>query len=266
MVSQSKDITVEYDCHIHVSLKDCHLMTLLAAFAVLLPQLLTEFLENILLGYARQVMAWPHKPFACDRCGNDQGFIWKTQHGRPTQLLTTFTWGALRQWQVQCSTCGHKCYLTRRLLGMERQERISKAVFRKLGLIGAPASYRVAAKIVSTFGGTIDKMTIGKAVQGGQRSLTKRRPKSSSSPSIRRRPPTARPMARASAFKGSANGVRNSKCSCNTRKAATSGWPGWGSARTTEGGAPCFGPAWRPSRRLPSSSWSPTGTPPFSTA
>ena len=93
MVSQSKDITVEYDCHIHVSLKDCHLMTLLAAFAVLLPQLLTEFLENILLGYARQVMAWPHKPFACDRCGNDQGFIWKTQHGRPTQLLTTFTWG-----------------------------------------------------------------------------------------------------------------------------------------------------------------------------
>ena len=39
MVSQSKDITVEYDCHIHVSLKDCHLMTILAAFAVLLPAL-----------------------------------------------------------------------------------------------------------------------------------------------------------------------------------------------------------------------------------
>jgi hypothetical protein len=36
---------------------------------------------------------------------------------------------------------------------MERQERIPKAVYRKLGLVGALASYRVGAKIVSTFGG-----------------------------------------------------------------------------------------------------------------
>jgi len=46
----------------------------------------------------------------------------------------------------------------------ERQERIPKAVYRKPGLVGALASYRVGAKIVSTFGGTIDKMTIWKAV------------------------------------------------------------------------------------------------------
>ena len=52
MQSQSEDITVEYDCHIQVSLKDCHLMTILAAFAVLLPPLFTKFLENILLDCA----------------------------------------------------------------------------------------------------------------------------------------------------------------------------------------------------------------------
>ena len=91
-------------------------------------------------------MSWPHKPFTCDRCGNDQGFIWKTQHGKSTKILTTFTWVALRQLQVQCSACGHKCYLTRRLLGMERQERIPKAVYRKLGLVWALASYRVGGQ------------------------------------------------------------------------------------------------------------------------
>ncbi len=114
---------------------------------------------------------------------------------------------------------------------MERQERIPKAVFRKLGLIGSLASYRVAAKIVSTFGWTIDKMTIWKAVQGGQRSLTKRRPKSWSLPSIRTRPPTARRMARASAFKASPNGARNCRCSCNTNTAAASASPGWAGDR-----------------------------------
>jgi len=52
MISPSTEITVEYDCHIHVSLKDCHWMTRLAVFAVVLTQLLTEFLENVLLGCA----------------------------------------------------------------------------------------------------------------------------------------------------------------------------------------------------------------------
>lgn len=38
-------------------------------------------------------------------------------------------------------------------------------MFRKLGLIGSLTTYRVAAKIVSTFGWTLDKMTLWKAVQ-----------------------------------------------------------------------------------------------------
>ncbi len=86
--------------------------------------------------------------------------MWKTRHGWPTRILTIFQWVVLHQLQVQCTAGGHKCYLTRRLLGMPHQERIPQAVVRKLGLVGALASYRVGAKIVSTFGWTIDKMTI----------------------------------------------------------------------------------------------------------
>ena len=165
MTPQSTDITVEYECQFRLSLKDCRLMTLLAAFALLLPQILTDFLQKALMGYAEMVMAWPQKPFACDQCGNNQAFIWKTRHGKPTKILTTFQWVVLRQLQVQCQPCGHKFYITRTLLGLERHERIPMAVFRKLGLIGSLTTYRVAAKIVSTFGWTLDKMTIWKAVQ-----------------------------------------------------------------------------------------------------
>lgn len=165
MAAELTNITVEYDCPIRASLKDGRLVTILAAFALVLPQILTMFVETVLLAYAQVIMDAPHKPFACARCGNDQKFIWKTQHGKPTKILTVYQWVILRQLQIQCSVCRHKFYLTRPLLGMEPHERIPKEVYRKLGLVGALASYRVGAKIVSTFGWTLDKMTIWKAVQ-----------------------------------------------------------------------------------------------------
>lgn len=44
-------------------------------------------------------------------------------------------------------------------------KRIPAEVYRKLGLIGSLTTYRVAKKIVSMFGWTVDKKTIGKSVQ-----------------------------------------------------------------------------------------------------
>ena len=265
MAAELTNITVEYDCPIRASLKDGRLVTILAAFALVLPQILTMFVETVLLAYAQVIMDAPHKPFACARCGNDQKFIWKTQHGKPTKILTVYQWVILRQLQIQCSVCRHKFYLTRPLLGMEPHERIPKEVYRKLGLVGALASYRVGAKIVSTFGWTLDKMTIWKAVQGGQRSLTKRRPKRSYLSSIPTRRPGGRRMARVSAFKASPNAARNSKCSPSISTVGGSGSPGWALARTTGAGRHCFNPAWRPLSNLNSSSWSPMETRVFST-
>jgi len=171
MASRSTEITMDYDCEFQVTLPNCQLMTLLAAFASILSQLLNDFLKRAILLYAEAAMQAPHKPFACDRCGNDQRFIWKTKRGRPTRILTLYQWVVLDQLQVQCQACGHKFYLTRRLLGLEHHERIPQAIYRKLGLIGSLASYRVASKIISTFGWTVDKMTIWKAVQKTAREL-----------------------------------------------------------------------------------------------
>ena len=165
MTSPSSHITMEYECQFRVLLKDSRLTTLIAAFATLLPQILSDFVHKALVGYAEIVMAWTKKPFACERCGNDREMIWKTRHGKPTKILTVFQWVVLPQLQVQCSRCGHKFYITRMLLGIERYQRIPREVFRKLGLIGSLTTYRVAAKIASTLGWTLDKMTIWKSVQ-----------------------------------------------------------------------------------------------------
>ena len=169
---QETDITVEFDCQFRVLLSDCRLTTLLAAFCVLLPKILTDFLQKALTGYGELVMARSVKPFCCGRCGNDREFIWKTRHGKETKILTTFQWVVLQQLQVQCKRCAHKFTITRTLLGLEAGTRIPGEVFRKLGLIGSLTTYRVAVKIVSTFGWTLDKMTIWKAVQKTAKEIT----------------------------------------------------------------------------------------------
>ena len=67
--------------------------------------------------------------------------------------------------QVQCSSCGTKTSIGRALLGLEPYQRIAPEVRRKLGLLGALTTFRVAETFMKTFGAAIDKMTIWRAVQ-----------------------------------------------------------------------------------------------------
>ena len=115
-----KDLTIEYECQFRVTLTDVHLTTLLKAFTVLLPKLLPDFRKTGPVGYGELVMARKKKPFACDTCGNEERFIWKTRCGKPTKVLTALAWVTTRQLQVQCSCCGRKLSLTRTLLGLDR--------------------------------------------------------------------------------------------------------------------------------------------------
>jgi len=137
----------------------------MSAFTILLPSLLADFLQKALIGYGELLMARREKPFSCGRCGNSERFIWKTRSGKPTKVLTTFAWVTLGQMQIQCSSCGHKLSITRMLLGLDPYQRIAPEIRRKLGLLGALTTFRVAEKFMATFGAAIDKMTIWKAVQ-----------------------------------------------------------------------------------------------------
>ena len=142
-------ITIEFGCQFRIELTDSSLEAILKAFCKLLPELLRDFIQKVLVGFGEYGMGLSRKPFCCDECGNNKEFIRKTRHGKETKILTVFQWVSLEQLQVQCKRCGHKMYLTRKLLGM----------------VGSLTSYRVAKKIVSMFGWTVDKMMIGKSVQ-----------------------------------------------------------------------------------------------------
>lgn len=161
----SKGLAFNFDISFTVNIREISLENILTAFKEFLPEILTQFILTILLGYAEYVMGQKDKPFECDKCGNRHEFIWKTKHGRLTKILTVFMWVKINQLQIQCSHCNHKFYITRKLLGIERMKRIPKETYRKLGLLGALTSFRVAGKITSMFGWTIDKMTIWQGVQ-----------------------------------------------------------------------------------------------------
>lgn len=163
---QENSITIRYNWQFTLHFKDSKLRTILAVFSEVLPQILAEFIQSVLIGFGEHAMSISRKPFCCARCGNDKEFIWKSRHGRETKILTVFQWVTLRQLQVQCKKCEHKFYITRELLGIEPMKRIPAETYRKLGLIGSLTSYRTAEKIISMFcSWSIDKMMIWKAVQ-----------------------------------------------------------------------------------------------------
>jgi len=161
---QLEGITIDFDCQFKVHLKNSHISTILAAFAILLPQLLRDFFQKVLVGFGEYAMALKKKSFTC-KCGNDEDFIWKTRHGKKTKIHGFYRWLELQQLQVQCKRCGSKMYITRKLLGMAPMKRIAPEIYRKLGLLGSLTTFRVAEKIGGMFGWAVDKMTIWSAVQ-----------------------------------------------------------------------------------------------------
>lgn len=162
---QESDITIEFESQFRVNLQCSNFASIMKAFLILLPKLLEDFFQKVLVGFGEYEMGLKKKSFVCKCCGNDSKFIWKTRHGKSTSILTCFCWITLNQLQVRCKQCGSKQYITRTLLGMESKKRIPDETRRKLALIGALTSYRVSEKIGNMFGCTMDKMTIWRSVQ-----------------------------------------------------------------------------------------------------
>ena len=156
-------IDLEFSYSIDIS--NCNLDTILNSFNEMKKTFSDTFIQTVVTEFASEYMLQAKKPFACDKCGNDTHFIWKTKHGKQTKIITLLQTVVLHQLQVQCSCCGHKFFITRSLLGIEKRARILPETIKKLGLIGALTTFRVSAKIASLFGTVLDKMTIWRAVQ-----------------------------------------------------------------------------------------------------
>ena len=160
-----KDIEIEFDCQFKLCLERSNFSSIMKAFLMLLPQILEDFFQKVLIAFGEYEMALKQKSFDCNCCGNDTEFIWKTRHGKATKILTVLRWITLKQLQVQCKKCDSKMYITRKLLGMEPRRRIPDETRRKFALIGALTSFRVSEKIGKMFGWAVDKMTIWRSVQ-----------------------------------------------------------------------------------------------------
>lgn len=156
---------IEFACSISIDIPEPKLDTIVICFASVFGKIFKEFCRQVLLGFADEYMRLATKPFSCVHCGNEHFFKWKTHHGKPTSVLTVFGELVLAQLQIQCKECGHKFFLTRMLLGIERCKKIPFCTIRRLGLIGALTTYRVAQKIVGMFGVDLDKMSIWRCVQ-----------------------------------------------------------------------------------------------------
>jgi len=71
----------------------------------------------------------------------------------------------LNQLQIKCNVCGHKFYLTRKLLGLAPMQRIPTKLVRKFALTAALATYRSSKKIINMFAYKISKSTLWRSVQ-----------------------------------------------------------------------------------------------------
>jgi hypothetical protein len=146
-------------------LKDCKLDTIICLFTKLLPMILADLFNTILLVFADDAMDQESKTFCCEKCGNTEEFSWKTRHGKPTVFQTIFGKINVDQLQVTCKKCQKRMFITRHLLGLNKRVVTSSRTKRMLALIGALTPYRVAEKITGMFGIKLGRMAIWRCVQ-----------------------------------------------------------------------------------------------------
>lgn len=156
---------INFCCDISIDIDKPNLKNITESFLKIQRIILPRFINSILLSFAEHYMKLEKKPFVCGKCGNAHNFVWKTKKGKQTKLLTIFGIVLLNQMQVKCKNCGHKKYITRQLLEIAPRKRIPAQTVRKLGMIGALSSFRVAQKIVRMFGWNLNQMTVWRSLQ-----------------------------------------------------------------------------------------------------
>ena len=156
---------INFKCEYSIDLPDCKHETIICAFTKLLPMILADLFQCILVRFANEFMRAAVKPFNCDRCGNDRDLSWKTRHGKLTVLRTVFALLKIRQLQVKCKHCEKKMFITRSLLGLDARVITPPDTRKRLALLGSLTTFRVAEKITGMFGVKLCRMSIWRCVQ-----------------------------------------------------------------------------------------------------
>jgi hypothetical protein len=156
---------IGFDLQLSIDIPDCKLKSIIPCFHQLMREFLKHFIQEVLVAFGERYHRERKEPFKCENCGNGHHFSWKTKHGKETRIVTELIEVLLRQLQVQCKNCGHKFYITRKLLGIEPRRQMTEETMKKLALIGSLTTFRVSAKLTQLFGWVFDKMTVWRSVQ-----------------------------------------------------------------------------------------------------
>ena len=117
---------IGFDLHLSIDLPDCKLKSIIPCFHQLMREFLKHFIQEVLVAFGEHYRRKRKEPFVCEHCGNSHHFSWKTKHGKETRIVTELMEVLLRQLQVQCKKCGHKFYITRKLLGIEPRRQMTE--------------------------------------------------------------------------------------------------------------------------------------------
>jgi hypothetical protein len=163
----ASDVKWNFRLTFDIDLPDSKLDTIMTSLMAAFTGIAAQVVHQVTVGFAEKSMA----SITCPQCHCQGGHHWKTRHGEPTIFETLLGKLSISQLQLQCPN-GHKFFITRQILGIEKRKHMSSKTEKKLGLLGALTSFRVSAKITSLFGITLDKMRMWRAVQKVAKSIS----------------------------------------------------------------------------------------------
>ena len=155
---------IEYKINYSMEVDKCNIDYLTAVFKQLLVMVFTDFVKTVLEQFAEDFMKMEKKPFHCS-CGNDKNFIWKTKDAKPMKITSIFAELILPQMQIQCKACRKKMFISRLLLGIGKDQKMSLVTQRILAFIGCLTTFRVSEKILGMFGVAVNRMKVWRCVQ-----------------------------------------------------------------------------------------------------
>ncbi len=155
---------LEFKCDI--DLEDYKLNYLVKVFHILIPEILSAFVTQILKENAIELMKKDEGlPFCCKKCGHNYA-TWKTKCAGIKDIILLQGMIKVPQMQVECKKCKHRYYITGMMLGIDAYAKTTTKIKEAFALIGSCCPYRVSAKIINLISGVkISKSTIWNYVQ-----------------------------------------------------------------------------------------------------
>lgn len=131
----------------NINLKSCTLDNITALFKELLPLILEDLFSQILLEYGQHYK----ESTSCD-CSPTSHLKWAHRTGKKSTVKTQ--WGDVKipQLQTQCTSCGQKRSIARKLLGMRPRTQIGKHLKENVALFNSLMPYRVCSRVLKFTG------------------------------------------------------------------------------------------------------------------